>query len=283
MTIQTGRITIEDIVRLKERAQPIVMVTAFDYPSGRVAERANVDIVLVGDSAAMTVLGYPTTREVSLDEMLMLTRAARRGVERPLFIGDMPIGTYESSDAVAVASARQFADAGCDGVKIEGAGPILARVRAIIKAGIPVMGHVGLLPQGVKNKEDYRARRTADEAVSVIEDAVALEQAGVFAMVVEAVAGPVGDALMKRVTVPVIGIGAGAAPDGQVLVYHDLIGLTETRPAKFVKRYAACGDVMVEAVTAFAADVRSRRYPAPEHTYGMAGDELARFRERTSG
>ena len=145
------------------------------------------------------------------------------------------------------------------------------------------MGHVGLLPQGVKNKEDYRARRTADEAVSVIEDAVALEQAGVFAMVVEAVAGPVGDALMKRVTVPVIGIGAGAAPDGQVLVYHDLIGLTETRPAKFVKRYAACGDVMVEAVTAFAADVRSRRYPAPEHTYGMAGDELARFRERTSG
>ncbi len=283
MTIQTGRITIEDIVRLKERAQPIVMVTAFDYPSGRVAERANVDIVLVGDSAAMTVLGYPTTREVSLDEMLMLTRAARRGVERPLFIGDMPIGTYESSDAVAVASARQFADAGCDGVKIEGAGPILARVRAIIKAGIPVMGHVGLLPQGVKNKEDYRARRTTDEAVSVIEDAVALEQAGVFAMVVEAVAGPVGDALMKRVTVPVIGIGAGAAPDGQVLVYHDLIGLTETRPAKFVKRYAACGDVMVEAVTAFAADVRSRRYPAPEHTYGMAGDELARFRERTSG
>jgi 3-methyl-2-oxobutanoate hydroxymethyltransferase len=283
MTIQTGRITIEDIVRLKERAQPIVMVTAFDYPSGRVAERANVDIVLVGDSAAMTVLGYPTTREVSLDEMLMLTRAARRGVERPLFIGDMPIGTYESSDAVAVASARQFADAGCDGVKIEGAGPILARVRAIIKAGIPVMGHVGLLPQGVKNKEDYRARRTADEAVSVIEDAVALEQAGVFAMVVEAVASPVGDALMKRVTVPVIGIGAGAAPDGKVFVYPDLVGLTETRPAKFVKRYAACGDVMVEAVTAFAADVRSRRYPAPEHTYGMAGDELARFRERTSG
>jgi 3-methyl-2-oxobutanoate hydroxymethyltransferase len=283
MTIQTGRITIEDIVRLKERAQPIVMVTAFDYPSGRVAERANVDIVLVGDSAAMTVLGYPTTREVSLDEMLMLTRAARRGVERPLFLGDMPIGTYESSDAVAVASARQFADAGCDGVKVEGAGPILARVRAIIKAGIPVMGHVGLLPQGVKNKEDYRARRTADEAVAVIADAVALEQAGVFAMVVEAVASPVGDALMKRVTVPVIGIGAGAAPDGQVLVYHDLIGLTETRPAKFVKRYAVCGDVMVEAVTAFAADVRSRRYPAPEHTYGMAGDELARFRERTSG
>ena len=284
MTTQTDRVTIEDIARLKDRAQPIVMVTAFDYPSGRVAERANVDIVLVGDSAAMTVLGYASTRYVSLDEMLMLTRAARRGVERPLFVGDMPIGTYETSDALAVASARQFADAGCDAVKIEGAGPILARVRAIIAAGIPVMGHVGLLPQGVKNKEEYRARgRTADEALSIVNDAVALEAAGVFSIVVEAVASPVTDLLMKRVTVPVIGIGAGPAPDGQVLVFHDLIGLTETRPAKFVKKYAAVGDVMVEAVAAFAADVRGHRYPGPEHTYGMSGEELARFRERASG
>jgi len=258
------------------------MITAFDYPSARVAERANVDIVLVGDSAAMTVLGYPTTREVSLDEMLMLTRAARRGVERPLLVGDMPFGTYEDSDAIAIASAQRFIDAGCDGVKVEGAGSILERVRAIVGAGIPVMGHVGLLPQGVKNKEDYRARgRTADEAMTIIDDAIALEHAGVFSMVVEAVASPVGDALMARVSVPVIGIGAGSSPDGQVLVYHDLVGLTEARPAKFVKRYASAGDLMVEAVAAFAADVRSRRYPAPEHTYGMAGDELARFQERT--
>jgi 3-methyl-2-oxobutanoate hydroxymethyltransferase len=282
MTTQIDRTTVEDIARLKEIGQPIVMVTVFDYPSGRVAERAGVDIALVGDSAGMTVLGHPTTRETTMDEMLMLTRAARRGLERPLLIGDMPFGTYEDSDAEAVRSARQFVEAGCDGVKIEGAGPIAARVRAIVRAGIPVMGHVGLTPQGVRNKDEYRARgRTADEAIAIIEEAIELERAGVFSMVLEAVASPVGDALMRRVTVPVIGIGAGPSPDGQVLVYHDLVGLTEGRAAKFVKKYAAVGEVTVEAVTAFAADVRGRRYPGPEHLYGMASDELARFQERT--
>lgn len=282
MTTAAMGMTIDEVQRMKERAQPIVMVTAFDYPSGRVAERAGVDVVLVGDSAAMTMLGYPSTREVSLDEMLMLTRAARRGVTHALLIGDMPFGTYESSDAIAVASAKKFMDSGCAGVKIEGAGPILARVRAITAAGIPVMGHVGLKPQGVANAEDYRARgRTADEATSIVEDAVALEQAGAFSIVVEAVASPVVDALMSRVNVPVIGIGAGAGPDGQVLVYHDLVGWTETRPAKFVRKYAAVGDLMVEAVSAFAADVRAHRYPAPEHMYGMSADELARFKERS--
>jgi 3-methyl-2-oxobutanoate hydroxymethyltransferase len=257
------------------------MITVFDYPSGRVAERAAVDIALVGDSAAMTVLGYPTTRDVSLDEMLMLTRAARRGVQRPMLVGDMPIGTYEASDAIAVASARRFVDAGCDGVKVEGAGPIVSRVRAIVAAGIPVMGHVGLLPQGVTRPEEYRARgRTADEAVGIVDDAVSLDAAGVFSLVIEAVAAPVTEAVMKRVTAPVIGIGAGPAADGQVLVFHDLIGLSDSRPAKFVKRYAAVADITIEAVAAFAADVRGHKYPAPEHTYGMAGDELARFRER---
>jgi 3-methyl-2-oxobutanoate hydroxymethyltransferase len=283
MTTAALGMTIDELQRLKERSQPIVMVTAFDYASGRVAERAGVDIVLVGDSAAMTMLGYPSTREVSLDEMLMLTRAVRRGVQHPLLIGDMPFGTYENSDAIAVASARQFMEAGAAGVKIEGAGPILARVRAITTAGIPVMGHVGLKPQGVTNAEEYRARgRTADEAVTIVEDAVALENAGAFAIVIEAVASPVADALMSRVDIPVIGIGAGPAPDGQVLVYHDLVGWTETRPAKFVRKYAAVGDVMVEAVAAFASDVRMHKYPAPEHMYGMSADELARFKERTT-
>lgn len=283
MTSVATAMTIDELQRMKERAQPIVMVTAFDFPSGRVAERAGVDVVLIGDSAAMTMLGYPTTREVSLDEMLMLTRAARRGVTHPLLIGDMPFGTYEGADAVAVASARRFVEAGCAGVKIEGAGPILSRVRAITAAGIPVMGHVGLKPQGVTSAEDYRARgRTADEAVAIIQDAVALEEAGAFSIVVEAVASPVVDALMARVNVPIIGIGAGSGPDGQVLVFHDLVGWTETRPAKFVRKYAAVGDLMVEAVAAFAADVRAHRYPAPEHMYGMSGDELARFKERAS-
>lgn len=283
MTTAAAGMTIEELVRLKQRATPIVMVTAFDYPSGRVAERAGVDIVLVGDSAAMTMLGYPSTRDVSLDEMLMLTRAVRRGVQHPLLVGDMPFGTYEGSDAIAVDSARKFVDAGCAAVKIEGAGSILSRVRAITAAGIPVMGHVGLKPQGVANAEDYRARgRMADEAESIVADGVALEGAGVFSLVIEAVASPVADALMQRVTVPVIGIGAGPAPDGQVLVYHDLVGWSESRPAKFVKKYAAVGDAMVDAVSGFAADVRSHRYPGPEHMYGMSADELARFKERTS-
>ena len=282
-TTAAPEMTIDELQRMKERAQPIVMVTAFDYASGRVAERAGVDVVLVGDSAAMTMLGYPSTREVSLDEMLMLTRAVRRGVTHPLVIGDMPFGTYESSDAIAIASAKKFMEAGCAGVKIEGAGPILSRVRALTAAGIPVMGHVGLKPQGVTNAEEYRARgRTADEAITIVEDAVALEKAGAFAIVVEAVASPVADALTSRVNVPVIGIGAGPAPDGQVLVYHDLTGWSESRPAKFVRKYAAVGDLMVEAVAAFAADVRSHKYPAHEHTYGMAADELSRFKERTS-
>jgi 3-methyl-2-oxobutanoate hydroxymethyltransferase len=281
MTTAALGMTIDELQRMKERAQPIVMVTAFDYASGRVAERAGVDIVLVGDSAAMTMLGYPSTREVSLDEMLMLTRAVRRGVAHPLLIGDMPFGTYESSDAIAVASAKKFVDAGAAAVKIEGAGPILSRVKAITAVGIPVMGHVGLKPQGVTNAEEYRARgRTADEAMTIVEDAIALEKAGAFSIVVEAVASPVADLLMTRVDVPVIGIGAGPAPDGQVLVYHDLTGWTETRPAKFVRKYAAVGDLMVEAVATFASDVRSHKYPAPEHMYSMAGDELARFKER---
>jgi 3-methyl-2-oxobutanoate hydroxymethyltransferase len=282
MITQAERTTIDDIVRLKARGQPIVMVTVYDYPSARAAERAGVELALAGDSAAMTVLGHPSTREVSIDEMLMLTRAARRGLDHPLLIGDMPFGTYESSDALAVRSARLFAAAGCDMVKIEGAGPITARVKAIVDAGIPVMGHVGLTPQGVTNKEEYRARgRTADEAIAIVEEAAALEDAGVCSLVLEALASPVADAVMRRVSIPVIGIGAGPAPDGQVLVYNDLIGLTEARLAKFVKTYASVGEMTVQAVSAFAADVRSRRYPGPEHQYQMSNAELARFRERT--
>jgi 3-methyl-2-oxobutanoate hydroxymethyltransferase len=281
MTSTLAGVTVERLRQMKDGAQPIVMVTAFDYPSGSMADGAGVEIVLVGDSAAMTVLGHASTRDVSLEEMLMMTRAARRGVRNALLIGDMPFGTYESSDATALASARRFMDAGCQGVKVEGAGPILSRVRALSAAGIPVMGHVGLQPQGVAHAEDYRARgRTASEAMAIIHDAVGLEEAGAFAIVVEAVAAPVAEALMKRVSLPVIGIGAGPATDGQVLVFNDLVGLSDSRPARFVKKYAAVSGVVSEALSAFAADVRSHRYPAAEHLYGMAPDELIRFREQ---
>jgi 3-methyl-2-oxobutanoate hydroxymethyltransferase len=270
---------------LKAAHRKIVMVTAYDYVTGRVAADAGVDIVLVGDSAANTVLGYASTRDVSLDEMLVLTAAVRRGVDAaagattPVLVGDMPYGTYEPSDAAAVETARRFAAAGCDAVKLEGAGASSARVQAIVAAGIPVMGHVGLLPQRA-GAGGLRARgRTADEAIAIAGDARALEAAGCFAIVFEAMPAAVSALVAPRLRIPVIGIGAGGATDGQVLVFHDLVGLTDGKAPRFVKRYAHLRAEMVGAVTTFAAEVRDGRYPREEHEYGIDEAELERIRE----
>jgi 3-methyl-2-oxobutanoate hydroxymethyltransferase len=271
---------------LKAAGRRIVMVTAYDFVSGRVTARAGVDVVLVGDSAANTVLGYGSTREVSLAEMTMLAAAARRGVDaaiaegspRPLVVGDMPYGTYEDSDATAVETARRFVDAGCDAVKLEGSGPNAARVRAIVDADIPVMGHVGLLPQQAAGS--LRARgRTAAEALAIARDARDLEAAGCFAIVVEAVPAAVTALLVPTLRTPVIGIGAGPATDGQVLVFHDVVGLTDGRVPRFVRRYAEVLGEMTAAVTAFASDVRAGRYPSGEHEYGIDAAELDALRE----
>ena len=262
----------------KRRGERIVMITAYDYPSARIVETAGVDVVLAGDSAATTVLGYDTTRAVSMDEMLMLTRAVRRGLTNALLVGDLPFGTYEDSDEIAVASAKRFIDAGCDAIKLEGAGQMLSRVAAIVAAGIPVMGHVGLTPQQVKTPDGFRAQgRDADSGRSIIEDAVALERAGCTALVIEAVPANVTEVLMRRVKIPVIGIGAGSSTDGQVLVYHDLLGLLDRRPAKFVKAYGLFAGAMTAAVRTYAHEVRTGVYPAPEHTYKMLPDEIERF------
>lgn len=270
---------------LKLGRQPIVMVTAYDVAAARAAEAAGVDIVLVGDSGANVVLGYGTTREVSLDEMLMLTRAVRRGLRETLLVGDLPFGTYEHSDEAAVATARRFVDeAGCDAVKLEGAGEMVQRVRAVVGAGIPVMGHVGLLPQAARDASELRAKgRTAEDAVRIIEDATALEAAGCFSIVIEAVPAEVTALLAEHVGTPTIGIGAGAAADGQVLVLHDLLGITPGRSAKFVKRYSDIGAQMLAGVRAFADEVRNRAYPAPEHTYAIAAEELEALREKLGG
>jgi 3-methyl-2-oxobutanoate hydroxymethyltransferase len=262
----------------KRRGERIVMITAYDYPSARIVETAGVDVVLAGDSAATTVLGYDTTRAVSLDEMLMLTRAVRRGLTTPLLIGDLPFGTYEESDEIAVASAKRFLEIGCDAVKLEGAGPMLARVRALVLAGIPVMGHVGLTPQAVIRPDGFRAQgRDAESGRAIVNDAVALEQAGCTALVIEAVPPNVAEALMKCITIPVIGIGAGASTDGQVLVYHDLLGLLDKRPAKFVKSYGLFAGALTAAVATYVHEVRTGVYPGPEHTYKMLPDEVERF------
>ncbi|MFI5232730.1 MAG: 3-methyl-2-oxobutanoate hydroxymethyltransferase [Gemmatimonadales bacterium] len=266
-----------------KNAPPLVMLTAYDYPSAQAADAGGVDMVLVGDSAATNVLGYRSTREISVDELLMLTRAARRGVRTALLVGDLPFSTYEASDDLAVATARRFADVGCDLVKVEGAAEIAARVRAIVACGIAVVGHVGLLPQGAVNAEDLKVRgRSADEAAAIVSDARALEAAGASALVVEAVPAPVADEVARHVRIPVIGIGAGAGVDGQVLVYHDLLGLGTGHVAKFVRPYAAQHEDAVRAITAYAADVRARRFPADAETYAMSDAELAAFRARAA-
>jgi 3-methyl-2-oxobutanoate hydroxymethyltransferase len=278
----SGARALPTLAAARERGIPIVMLTAYDYPTARVAMAAGVDVVLVGDSAAMTVLGYTTTRDITVDELLVLTRAARRAVTGIPLVGDLTFGSYESSDAAAVATARRFVDeAGCDAVKLEGAGPMLARVRAIIADGIPVIGHVGLLPQSVVTPDGYRAKgRDAEQALRIIADARALAEAGCAALIVEAVPSAVTELLTGRVESPVIGIGAGAGTNGQVLVFHDLLGLGEGHVAKFVERYADGRAVLEEGARRWTEDVRAGRFPRASHGYAIAPEELAMVRER---
>jgi 3-methyl-2-oxobutanoate hydroxymethyltransferase len=272
--------TLPRVAQMKRAGEPIVMVTAYDHPSAEVAEEAGVDIVLVGDSAANNVLGYDTTVPVGMDEMLMLAAAVRRGLRTPLLIGDMPFGSYERSNEHAVENAQRFVkEAGCDAVKLERGGASVDRARAIIRSGIPVMGHVGLTPQTATALGGYRAQgRTATRAAEIAEEALALEAAGCFAIVFEAVPAAVTEALMPKLEVPVIGIGAGPGTDGQVLVFHDLLGIHTGAVPRFVKRYAETHAAMVDGVRAYADDVRARRFPEPEHVYSVDPPELARFR-----
>jgi 3-methyl-2-oxobutanoate hydroxymethyltransferase len=277
-------ITLPRLREMKLAAEPIVMVTAYDHPSAQVAEAAGVDIVLVGDSAAMTVLGYDSTVPVGMDEMLMLASAVRRGLSTPLLVGDMPFGSYEASNEQAVASAQRFVkEAGCDAVKLERGGASVERARAIIRAGIPVMGHVGLTPQTATALGGYRAQgRTADRAVQIAEEALALQAVGCFAIVFEAIPAKVTAALIDRMTIPVIGIGAGPATDGQVLVFHDLLGIFGGHAARFVKRYADVREEMVRGVSDYARDVRERAFPTADHAYSIDAEELAAFRRYLS-
>jgi 3-methyl-2-oxobutanoate hydroxymethyltransferase len=271
--------TLTRLAEKKALGEPLAMVTAYDYPSAQVAEEAGVDLVLVGDSGAMTVLGYPTTVPVTVDELLMLAAAVRRGLTTPFLVGDLPFGSYEVSDEQAIETAQRFVkEAGCDAVKLERGGTSVQRARAIAGAGIPVMGHVGLTPQTATALGGYRSQgRTAERALDVVRDAVALQEAGCFSIVFEAVPSALTELLMPRMDIPVIGIGAGGSTDGQVLVFHDLLGIYDGHAARFVKRYADIRDQMIAGVSAFAEDVRARSYPEPEHGYTMAPDEIERL------
>jgi 3-methyl-2-oxobutanoate hydroxymethyltransferase len=275
-----GKLPLTELADMKSRGERIVMVTAYDFPSGRLADAAGVDIVLVGDSAAMTVLGHDSTVPATMDEMVMLTRAAARGARRPLVLADMPFGSFQISDEEAVRNAVRFVkEAGADAVKVEGAGTTVSRVLALAGAGIPVMGHIGLTPQSATMLGGFRAQgRTAAKARQLLEDARTLEQAGCFALVLEAVPAPVAAKITETLSIPTIGIGSGPDCDGQVLVYHDLLGLYQGRSPRFVKRYAELAATIQQALERYAADVRSGSFPEDEHTYSIPDEELASFK-----
>jgi 3-methyl-2-oxobutanoate hydroxymethyltransferase len=279
-----GKLPLPELGAMKRRGDKIVMVTAYDAPSGRLADVAGVDLILVGDSSGMVVHGRESTVPVTLDEIVFMTQWVTRGAKRPIVIADMPFGSYEESDEQAIRNAvRLVKEGGADAVKLERGGTSVARARAIVGAGIPVIGHVGLTPQTATVLGGFKAQgRTAEQARQLVEDAVALEAAGCFSIVLEAVPPAVAQAATRALTVPTIGIGAGKDTDGQVLVWHDMLGFYEGRAPRFVKRYAELGDAIVEALEQYAEEVRSGAFPEDRHTYGMPEEEQAAFEARSN-
>jgi 3-methyl-2-oxobutanoate hydroxymethyltransferase len=276
-----GKLALPELAEMKRRGDRIVMITAYDAPSGRIADAAGVDLILVGDSAAMVVLGHDSTVPATMDEMIILTRAVNRGARRPLVVADMPFGSFQISDTQALENAIRFVkESGADAVKLEGAGPMLSRVRALVGAGVPVMGHLGLTPQTATMLGGFKAQgRTAEKAVRLYEDALALQDAGCFSLVLEAVPSPVAAAITQALEIPTIGIGAGAGCDGQVLVWHDLLGLYDGHAPRFVKQYAELAPLVQDAVARYATEVRDGSFPEQQHTYSIPEDELAEFEE----
>jgi 3-methyl-2-oxobutanoate hydroxymethyltransferase len=273
------RVTLPLLIEMKQRGERIAMVTVYDAPSARLADEAGLDLLLVGDSAAMVVLGHDSTLPVTLEEMIILTRAVSRVAVRPLVVGDLPFGSYQVSDEEAVTNAiRLVKDGGADIVKLEGSDYRLSRVRAIIEAGIPVMGHIGLTPQSATMLGGYRAQgRTAASAQRLYDAARALEAAGCCALVLEAMPSVVAERITRAVGIPTIGIGAGPSCDGQVLVWHDLLGLTPDPAPRFVERYAQLGTEIRSALERYARDVRDGTFPDERHSYGMPDAERAAF------
>ena len=270
---------ITDLPELKRERRPIVMVTAYDFPTAEIVDDAGVDLVLVGDSAANVVLGHRSTVPVEVDELLVLVKAVRRGLRGALLVADLPFGSYEISDEQAVTTAVRFVkEGGADAVKLERGGTSVARATAVIAAGIPVMGHLGLTPQTAVALGGLRAQgRQAGRAAAITRDALALQAAGCFSVVLEAVPAAVAARTAELLDIPVIGIGAGGAVDGQVLVVHDLVGLTPDPAPTFVRRYADARTVIGEAVREYATDVRVGNFPSSANTYPIAEDELAAY------
>ena len=276
-----AKVSLRELARMKRHGEKIAAVTAYDTPSARLADLAGIDCVLVGDSAVMTLFGRPSTVSATMDEMLLLTRGVVDGARHAFVIADMPFGSYQLSDLSAVENAVRFIkEAGADAVKLEGAGTSLSRVAAIVGAGIPVVGHIGLTPQTATMIGGLKAQgRTAEQAWKLCEDALALERAGCCALVLEAVPECVARRATDSLRIPTIGIGAGASCDGQILVWHDLLGLTEGRVPQFVKSYADVRGAIVSALTSYVAEVRAAQFPEARHTYAMPASERERFED----
>ena len=271
MTIRpdtTGKLPLTDLGELKRRGEKIVMVTAYDYPSGRLADLAGIDMVLVGDSAAQVVLGHDSTVPVTLDEMIVLARAAARGATRPLVVADLPFGSYQASAEQAFHTAVRFMkEANAHAVKLEGGEEMVPQVELLTRSGIPVMAHIGFTPQSEHNLGGYRVQGRGDAAQRLISEAKALEEAGAFAIVMEMVPGEVAAEVTKTLSIPTVGIGAGVHCDAQVLVWQDMAGLRTGRMPRFVKQYADVHGVLLKAAQDFAADVAAGTFPGDEHTF----------------
>ena len=276
-----GKVTTATLRQKHERREPITMVTAYDFPTARIADEAGLDAILVGDSLAMVVLGHADTLSVTMDEMLHHARAVRRGASRALLIGDMPFMSYQADEAEALRNAGRFLkEAGMEAVKLEGGRTVAPAVRKIVRAGIPVQGHIGLTPQSVNALGGWKVQgRTASAARALLEDALALEDAGCFSLVLESVPDRVAALITERLRVPTIGIGAGPGTSGQVLVLHDMLGLFDRFTPRFVKRYAELGAAARAALEAFCADVQSRTFPAAQHSYSIDDEEWRAFLE----
>jgi len=275
----SNKITILDIQDKKQKGQPITMLTAYDYPGATLVDEAGVDIILVGDSLAMTVLGHSGTVAVTVDDMLHHCKAVARGANQAFLVGDMPFLSYQVDPAEAVRNAGRFLkEAAMDAVKLEGGQEMTPAIQAIIRAGIPVMGHLGLTPQTATKLGGYKVQgNTAEKAKRLLADALALEEAGCFSIVLEAIPTPVAEIVSRALTIPTIGIGAGPHCDGQILIFHDLLGLFDQFTPKFAKQYANLRPLMVDAFKSFRQEVETGTFPAPEHSFKMKRAELEKF------
>jgi 3-methyl-2-oxobutanoate hydroxymethyltransferase len=270
--------TVLDVQRFKDEGRHFAMLTAYDFLSARILDEAGIPILLVGDSLGMVMLGYPTTLPVTLDDMLHHAKAVSRGARQALLVGDMPFMSYHESAEQAIASAGRFVqEAGMHAVKLEGGGRVVEITRRLTEVGIPVMGHLGLTPQFVHQMGGFKVQgKTEAQAARILADARELEQAGAFSVVLEGVPSKLGAEVTHSLRIPTIGIGAGPATDGQVLVFHDMLGLTTGKAPKFVKRYANLADEITRAATEYAEDVRTGKFPGPEHEYSTNGSTPAK-------